>query len=208
MIKCNATLNGVISRAATMRSGSEGKQFIGFTVKVIVPGKTGNKEVEVSVSKDGTETEAAIFTAGKRIEATGTLTFKKKEDKLYLNFRCEEANLSPQNDKSGIEGSMEFKGTIGKQVEEKTDRKGNAYITFSAFSTEKAGETFSYTWVRFIRFSSQKEAFLTPKSKIRVKGQMELSAYYDNIGISCRIDEISEYSGTPTDGNVPDNTKH
>lgn len=207
MIKCNVTLNGVISRAATMRSGSEGKQFIGFSVKVIIPGKTGNKEVEVSVSKDGTEAEAAMFTMGTRIEATGTLTFKKREEKLYLNFRCENANLSPQHDKSGIEGSLEFKGTIGKQVEEKTDRKGKAYITFSAFSAEKTGEDFSYTWVRFIRFSSQKESFLSPKSKICVKGQLELSAYYDNIGISCRIDEISEYQGTSPDGNVSGNNQ-
>lgn len=205
MIKCNVTLNGVISRAATMRSGSEGKQFIGFSVKVIIPGKTGNKEVEVSVSKDGTEAEAAMFTVGTHIEATGTLTFKKREENLYLNFRCENANLSPQHDKSGIEGSLEFKGTIGKQVEEKTDRKGKAYITFSAFSAEKTGEDFSYTWVRFMRFSPQKEGFLSPKSKICVKGQLELSAYYDNIGISCRIDEISEYQGASPDGNASGN---
>lgn len=200
MIKCNVTVNGVISRAATMRSGSEGNQFISFSVKVSIPGKPGNKEVEISVSKDGTESEIPMYVIGKRIEVSGILSFRKREDKLYLNLRSESVNLSPQDGKSGIEGTLEFKGTIGKQVEEKTDRKGNTYITFSAFSAEKNGEDFAYTWVRFIRFSSQKESFLTPKSKIQAKGRLELSAYNDNIGISCRIDELSEYHGINADG--------
>ncbi len=192
MIKSNVTLNGVITQGASVRSGNEGDKYLGFTVKTTIPGKTGNKDIEVSVSKDGTEADIPMFAVGSRIEIVGVLTFRKRGDSLYLNLRASSVNFSPTSVKNSIEGTMEFTGTIGKTVEEKTDKKGNSYLTFSAFSTEKVGEDFVYTWVRFLKFSAEKEAFLTGKAKIHAKGKMELSVYYDTIGISCVVSEICE----------------
>ena len=60
MIKVQATINGVISKSGTIRMAGDGKKFIGFPVKLTVPGSRNNmpgKELTVSVSKDGDESE-------------------------------------------------------------------------------------------------------------------------------------------------------
>lgn len=195
MIKCNVTVNGVISRAALMRTGKEGKAYISFAVKVNVSSKdreTG-KSVEVSVLQEGDSNELAQYSPGTRVEMKGSLTFRKRESNFYFNFHAQSVEFSPVNDQDGIAGSMEFKGTIGKQVDEKTDKKGKQYLIFSAFSTEKDGDVFEYTWVRFIRFASEHEAFLVPKGKIHINGTLEISIYQDKINLGCRVEEISEW---------------
>lgn len=195
MIKCNVTVNGVISRAASMRTGKEGKAYISFAVKVNVSSKDGKtgKSVEVSVLQEGDSNELAQYSPGTRVEMKGSLTFRKRESNFYFNFHAQSVEFSPVNDQDGIAGSMEFKGTIGKQVDEKTDKKGKQYLIFSAFSTEKDGDVFEYTWVRFIRFASEHEAFLVPKGKIHINGTLEISIYQDKINLGCRAEEISEW---------------
>ncbi len=192
MIKCNVTINGTVSRVATVRTTSDGRTFTCFAVKITIPAKSGTgKQVEVSVLMDGQK--IAPITIGTRIEMQGTLTFRKRNEVLYLNFHADTVDISPASDKDDLTGNIEFKGTIGKQVEEKTDKKGGKYLVFSAFSTEKDGEAFAFTWVRFVRFSVEREPFLTHKSRIIVKGKLELSAYLDKINIGCRVSELSEW---------------
>ena len=182
MIKCNVTINGTVSRTATVRTNSEGQTFICFAVKATIPAKSGaGKQVEISVSK------------GTRMEMQGVLTFRKRGDNLYLNFHADTVDFAPASGKDSIVGHIEFRGTIGKQVEEKTDKKGGKYLVFSAFSTEKDGEAFAFTWVRFIRFSTEREAFLAPKAGITAKGKLELSAYLDKLNIACRVEELAEW---------------
>ena len=195
MIKCNVTVNGVISRAASMRTGKEGKAYISFAVKVNVSSKDGDscKAVEVSVLQEGNSNELARYCSGSRVELKGSLTFRKRESNFYLNFHADSVDFNPANHTEGITGSMEFKGTIGKQVDEKTDKKGRQYLIFSAFSTEKDGDAFEYTWVRFIRFAPEHEAFLIPKEKIHINGPLEISTYQDKINLGCRVEEISEW---------------
>ena len=195
MIKCNVTVNGVISRAASMRTGKEGKAYISFAVKVNVSSKDGDscKAVEVSVLQEGNSNELAQYSSGTRVELKGSLTFRKRESNFYFNFHADSVDFSPVNNQDGIVGSMEFKGTIGKQVDEKMDKKGRQYLIFSAFSTEKDGDVFEYTWVRFIRFSPAHEAFLTPKGKVHINGTLEISIYQDKINLGCRVEEISEW---------------
>ncbi|MBP8167176.1 MAG: single-stranded DNA-binding protein [Bacteroides sp.] len=195
MIKCNVTVNGVISRAASMRTGKEGKAYISFAVKVNVSSKDGDscKAVEVSVLQEGNSNELAQYSSGTRVELKGSLTFRKRESNFYFNFHADSVDFSPVNNQDGIVGSMEFKGTIGKQVDEKMDKKGRQYLIFSAFSTEKDGDVFEYTWVRFIRFSPEHEAFLTPKGKVHINGTLEISIYQDKINLGCRVEEISEW---------------
>lgn len=194
MIKCNVTMNGIVSRTASMRTNKEGKSYIGFAVKTTLLAKAGNsKQVEVFVSKDGTAAELPSYGAGQRIELKGVLTFRKREENLYLNFYAESVDFHPQNERDLIEGTIEFRGTVGKQVEEKRDKRGSAYSVFSAFSTEKHEENFAFTWVRFIRFSAEKESWLQPKARICAKGMLELSVYLDKINLSCRVEEIAEW---------------
>lgn len=195
MIKCNVTVNGVISRAASMRTGKDGKAYISFAVKVNVSSKDGDscKAVEMSVLQEGNSNELARYCSGSQVELKGSLTFRKRESNFYFNFHADSVGFSPASNQDGITGSMEFKGTIGKQVDEKTDKKGRQYLIFSAFSTEKNGDVFEYTWVRFIRFAPEHETFLVPKGKIHVNGTLELSIYQDKIILGCRVEEVSEW---------------
>lgn len=196
MIKCNVTINGVISRAASMRTGKEGKAYISFAVKVNVSSKNGDscKAVEVSVLQESDGNELTQYSSGKRVELKGNLTFRKRVSNFYFNFYADSVDFSPVNNQDGIVGRMEFKGTIGKQVDEKTDKKGKKYLIFSAFSTEKDGDVFEYTWVRFIRFAPEHEAFLIPKGKIHINGILEISIYRDKINLGCRVEEIGEWA--------------
>lgn len=195
MIKCNVTVNGVISRAASMRTGKEGKAYISFAVKVNVSSKDGDscKAVEVSVLQESSNNELTQYSSGTRVELKGSLTFRKRGSNFYFNFHADSVDFSPVNNQDSIIGSMEFKGTIGKQVDEKTDKKGRQYLIFSAFSTEKDGDVFEYTWVRFIQFAPEHEAFLIPKGKIHVNGILELSIYQDKINLGCRAEDVSEW---------------
>ena len=40
MIKCNVTMNGIVSRTASMRTNKEGKSYIGFAVKTTILART------------------------------------------------------------------------------------------------------------------------------------------------------------------------
>ncbi len=196
MIKCNVTVNGVISRTASMRTGKDGKAYISFAVKVNVSSKDGNssKAVEVSVLQEGESSELPRYGSGSRVELKGSLTFRKRESNFYLNFHADSVDFSPANNQDGIAGSMEFKGTIGKSVYKKTDKKGRQYLIFSAFSTEKGGDTFEYTWVRFIRFSPEQEAFLIPKGKVHIHGALEITIYQNTINLGCVVEKVSEWT--------------
>ena len=104
MIKCNVTVNGVISRAASMRTGKEGKAYISFAVKVNVSSKDGDscKAVEVSVLLEGNSNELAQYSSGTRVELKGSLTFRKRESNFYFNFHADSVDFSPVNNQDGI----------------------------------------------------------------------------------------------------------
>ncbi len=194
MIRCNVKVSGVVSQAATNRTNGEGKPFTAFTLKVVIPAKSGiNKTMYVSVIKDGTCEELTSVQIGERLEVSGTMTLKKRGDIFYLNLSASEVNLSVSEDKDVIEGDLQFRGKIGKSIDEKTDKKGNPYIQFSAYSSEKVDDGFEHTWVRFIRFGKAKEEWLVPEMKIEAKGALELSVYNDHLNISCRAEDITEY---------------
>lgn len=202
MIKCNVKINGIISRPAQMRTDKDNKQLVSFPVSVVLPAKSGiNKTVEVSVSMNGSSSDCSKYSAGQRIEMQGTLTLRKRGESLYFNFMADSVTLNPADTKDKIEGEMEFRGSLGnKGIIMKNDKKGNPFVVFSGFSTEKVGENFEFIWVRFVRFSGDKEAFLQPKAKVNVKGTAEFGVFNDKIDISCRVSEISEWVKEPYQG--------
>lgn len=193
MIKCNVTVCGIVAQQATMRTSKEGKPFLAVPVKVVVPARNGSdKTIEISVRKDGSEADIADYRVGERIEVTGTLTLKQRGDKLYFNLSADDVDFSPNTDEDAVTGEMEFRGKVGKRIDERTDKKGNPYLQFSAHSTEKVGESFESIWVRFIRFDAEREAWLQPGCRVQVKGEVSLSAYNDSLNISCKVAEMSE----------------
>ena len=198
MIRCNVTVCGVVSRVATCRTNKDGQPFVTFAMNVVIPAKSGiNKTIEISVLKDGTLTEVGNIVTGQRIEVGGTLVPKKRGDALYFNMTATGINSDTGATEDSIVGQMEFRGKVGKNIDEKQSKKGEPYLMFSAFSAEKVQDGFEYLWVRFVRFGKEREAWLVPGCKMTAKGETELSVYNDRLDFSCKVDELAEYVPQP-----------
>ena len=202
MIKCNVTVCGIISRSAQMRTGKEGKPFMSLGINVVIPAKSGiNKTVEISVAKDGgSQEELANYPVGNRVEVVGTLTFHKKGEAFYLNLSATGINSFSAGSEDSIKGDIEFRGTLGNKIEEKKDKKDKPYLVFSAFSSEKVGEGYSFTWVRFMHFGQGKPEWMEGKCGIDVKGELQLSIYNDRLDITCRVAELTQWEKQPYQG--------
>ena len=202
MIKCNVTINGVVSKAASCRTNHEGKPFVTFALQVVIPANNGiNQTLEISAIKDGTLIEAGVPAAGSRVEVTGTLTLRKRGDNLYFNLSATGINQTVSSQQDSIRGTMDFRGKVGKTIDEKTSKNGKPYLQFSAFSTEKVSDGFEYTWIRFIGFDQEREAWLQTSTLIQAKGELELSVYNDKLNVSCRIEEMAAYVKPPYNPN-------
>ena len=196
MIKCNVSVCGTVSKAAVVRNGKDGMPFTTYSVDVVVPAKSGiNKTVIVSCIMDGDDSEGIVV--GNRIELKGVLTFKKKDDNLYFNLKGVEVSQSAAENKDGIVGDMDFKGKVGKDIDMKKDKNRKTFLMFSAFSAEKIGEEFAFTWVRFVRFSEEREEWLLPKATIEAKGELEISVYNDRLNLGCKVAELSQWEKKP-----------
>ena len=196
MIKCNVSVCGTVSKAAVVRNGKDGMPFTTYSVDVVVPAKKGiNKTVMVSCIMDGDCAEAIVV--GNRIDVKGVLTFKKKDDNLFFNLKGVEVSQPATESKDGIVGDMEFKGKVGKDIDMKKDKNGKAFLMFSAFSAEKIGEEFAFTWVRFVRFSEEKEEWLQSKATIEAKGELEISVYNDRLNLGCKVAELNQWEKKP-----------
>lgn len=181
-----------------MRMDKEGKPFMAFAMEVVIPAREGiNKTIVISVSKNGEGTEPADYTVGKRIEVSGTLTFKKRGDNIYFNLSASAVDFPCVPFDDSVTGEMLFRGKTGKSVEEKTDRKGKSYIQFSAFSTERVNDGFEYLWVRFIRFNSWREEWLQAQTSVEIKGELDLTVYKEKLNIACKVTEMSAYVKPP-----------
>ena len=196
MIKCNVSVCGTVSKAAVVRNRKDGMPFTTYSVDVVVPAKKGiNKTVMVSCIMDGDCAEAIVV--GNRIDVKGVLTFKKKDDNLYFNLKGVEVSQPATESKDGIVGDMEFKGKVGKDIDMKKGKNGKAFLMFSAFSAEKIGEEFAFTWVRFVRFSEEKEEWLRSKATIDAKGELEISGYNARLNLGCKVAELNQWEKKP-----------
>lgn len=193
MIKCEATVCGTISRSAAMRSNKEGQPFMGFSMNVAVQEKGVSHNIELRVTRDGQfEPFLSDFTEGTRVKATGQLVFYKKNDVLVFSLRATELNLQADAE-DHIDGTIDFRGSIGKTIEQKNDRKGNPYIVFSAFSTEKRGEDFSFTWIKFFQFRKAQEPWMQPGVGVHAQGNLEVSVFNDKPYVSCHLENLEAW---------------
>jgi hypothetical protein len=200
MLKSEVSVNGQVNRMATIKNMSDGSSFITFGLRVILPSRQGeNMTLDISVSMDGTDTSAIQLNG--RIEIRGTLTFKKRGEALYLNLHAQEINTAPASNSDMLTGTLTFRGTIGKTVDDKTDKNGKPYKIYSGFSAEKVGEGFEYTWVRFVTFGENTQ--IQPKAKIEAAGELELSQYNGKLNISCRTSEVKEWVKPPYNPQSP-----
>lgn len=194
MLKSEVCVNGLVTRAAVAKTNAEGNSFVTFGLKVDVPSKQGVSNVlDISVSRDGADT--AGMTTNAHVEVKGTLSFKKRGEKMYLNLHADEVNLSPASTTDMLTGTLSFRGTIGKNVETKNDKNGKPYLLFSGYSAERVEESFEYTWVRFVAFGEN--SAVKSQGKIEATGEMELSTYNGKLNISCRVSEVKEWAKRP-----------
>lgn len=196
MIKCEVNVCAVITHNAAVKE-KDGKEFFVFSVKLPVKDRKGDvKDLEISVSNDGGKGKAALFTTGRRVSIKGTLSLRKKGDKLFWNLRSDgDVELTKTTAEDNIEGKMEFIGKIGKNgVSTKSDKNGKNFKTFSAFSTDKDGDKADFTWVSFMYFDpKENEDFLTANKYVHIKGTMQLGVYKEQVSLQCLASEISEY---------------
>ena len=115
-----------------------------------------------------------------------------RNEKLYFNLFAD--RIGPAADiADSIKGELSFRGKVGKNIEERKDKKDKSYTMFSAFSTEKVDENFEYQWVRFFCFDRQREEWLQPGVKVEAKGEMTVSVHNGKPDISCRVEELTQY---------------
>lgn len=197
MIKCNVSCCAVVSRSASMKEGKNNEKFIAFSVKHPVTGRNGEKkEMEISVSMDGGKAAAASITTGRRVNIVGTMYVKKRDGRVFFNIRATEGvDIAKSSDADRLEGTVDFRGKIGKNgVEVKKDKKDKDFKTFSAFSSDKNGEKVDFTWMRFLYFNPKDgEDFLKESAFIEAKGELQLGVYKDEITLDCRLSEVKPW---------------
>ena len=127
------------------------------------------------------------------MNASGTLLFKKRGENLYLNLYAEGFEFENVAAIDSIKGSMLFRGKLGKTIEEKTDKKGNKYRTFSGVLSEKVSDGFEYIWISFFDFSQVLDDAIKPETKVEIAGTLDLSFFKEKLTISSRIKSVSPY---------------
>ena len=194
MIKCEVSVCGTINKEAIIRANKDGKSFMSFAMNIVLPTTSGTKVIDVSVLCDSDKNnDVSKFCVGTRLNISGTLLFKKRGDNLYLNLYAEGFEFENVAAIDSIKGSMQFRGKLGKTIEEKTDKKGNKYHTFSGVSSEKVSDGFEYIWVSFFDFSQVLNDAIKPETKVEIAGSLDLSFYKDKLTISSRVKNISQY---------------
>ena len=192
MIKCNVKVCGIINRAASVKHTADDKSFVAFGMSVDVPSTKGDV-VPVIISVAADNADAAVLTQGRRVSVDGVLKIKgAAEKKTYFNLSAENIALDPVAE-SGISGEMEFRGVVCKDIKTPTDKKGNRYLRFSAYSTDKIGDDFFSVFVRFVSFNEAIPSFIVPKAKIEAKGELRISTFNGNLDLNCKAVELKEY---------------
>ena len=198
MIKCNdVKVCAVISRAASEKTGKDGTKFLSFSVKPTITAYNGeSKEIDINVTFNGDRGRMSEFTVGKRVQVTGTLSVNKRNGEVKFYLRAESVEVVSAEDTDSIEGEMTFTGKIGKKgIEEKTDKNGNLYKTFSGFSSDKSGDQMEFIWVRFLYFRPKEgEDFLQASATIEVTGDLKLSVYNGAVTFECMVTETKPWS--------------
>lgn len=203
MIKVEANVVGVIKRNASVRTDRNNRPYLSFIMAVSLPDtKTKGKTIDVFVSlPEAHQGDISFYGEGVRISIYGDMDIRKKGEDLnfYLVGRTVSTENIPELDAIG--GTLKFRGHLKKEnvYEEKTGKKGNPFIVFSAYSSEKVGETFVSTWVNFMRFPSKDAAiesikpdWMRSKAHVDISGDLQLSSFNGKLRLSCRVHEMNE----------------
>lgn len=204
MIKAEVNVTGRITRNAMIRTDKSGKPYVAFAMAISLPdAKKTTNEVAIFVSiPNGQQTDLATYTENTRVTISGTLDVRKKDDNLTLYLTANLLTTEGVADLDAICGELSFIGHLrnDKVFEEKSDKNGNPFLVFSAYSSEKIGDDFVSTWVNFRRFPEKdagietiKPDWMLPKAHVSIKGDFQLESYGGKIRISSRIKDMSQW---------------
>ena len=195
MIKSNLKVCATINRAASVKKDKKGASYLSYGVQLPVSGKNGETQILViNVMMAPSKGSVSDLTVGRRVALEGEMAIHKHGGKLSCYLRPERVELV-ENGSDSIEGTLEFRGKLGKKdVELKEDKNGNIYMVFSAFSTDKTKDKPEFTWVSFLYFDPKDgEDFLKPGTYIDAKGTLQLGVYQDAVTLDCLVDEVKPW---------------
>ena len=195
MIKSNLKVCATINRAASVKKDKKGASYLSYGVQLPVSGKNGESQtLVINVMMAPSKGSVSDLTVGRRVALEGEMAIHKHGGKLSCYLRPERVELV-ENGSDSIEGTLEFRGKLGKKdVELKEDKNGNIYMVFSAFSTDKTKDKPEFTWVSFLYFDPKDgEDFLKPGTYIDAKGTLQLGVYHDAVTLDCLLDEVKPW---------------
>ena len=205
MIKAEANVIGTIKRSASIRTDKKNNPYLSFIMAVNLPDpKVNTKSIDVFVSlSNASQDEAQSYVEGLRVAVNGNLDIRKKGEELNFYLTGKKVSIQDVATLDTVTGTISFRGYLKKEniYEQKTDKNGNPFIVFSAYSLEKNGQEFVSTWINCMRFP-EKDAtidsiipeWLHTKAHIDVDGDLQLSSYNGIIRISCRVKDMKEHT--------------
>lgn len=207
MIKANVNVAGTITRAATMKGDKDNSTYVSLALSVSIPDSEDmQKTIEINVIyPQGKQSDLDILTEKRRIAAIGVMDVRKKGEDFIFYLNAEQITVKDVSESDLVTGDLQFRGRLknDKVYEERTDKKGNPYLVFSAYSSEKIGDNFVSTWVNFIRFpekgsdiDSIKPSWLRSKATIQVEGEFKIAAVKGNIRLNCRVSSMKPYDSS------------
>ena len=199
MIRAEITAIGTVKRAATIRTDKHNNPYLSFILAVNLADSDGKtKEIEIFVmDTKGQQSDLSLYSEKKRVSITGTLDIRTKGEDLVYYLNVKSITTQDVADLDAITGTLHFIGHLRKEnfFEEKTDRNGNPYLIFSAYSTEKVGDNFVNTWVNFKRFRDSddevlREDWFQSKANVDITGDLQISAFKGRINLASRVKSI------------------
>lgn len=204
MLTVLATIVGTITQAPTLRMDKNNCPYLSFPVSVTLPdSKTVRNSitVRVNVPNAGAD-DVSLYPCDSRVCIQGDMDIRKRENGFYSLFMTANLlSLEEVSSQDSITGKLSFRGHLRNEnfYEVKTDRNGNSFLTFTAYSSEKVGNEFVSTWVNFLKFPEKNSSeplvpiWFQPKQTVNVTGDLQLSSFNNLLRISCRVAQMSLY---------------
>lgn len=169
----------------------------------VTDGNGNSKDMEIHVMYyNAKKSDLPLYDENRRIVAQGTLDIHKKGEDYNFYLSAKKLSVKDVSDEDAIVGELQFRGRLKNDdiMEEKSDKNGNPYIVFSAFSAEKVGDKFVSTWVRFMRFPAKgagvetiKPDWMRPKAHLTVTGDLQVYVYNNVFRFTCIVKGMEEY---------------